>query len=304
MRGKQSDLDHAMPDDAMKARVERLLRGSDFRIDDLTRLFLFARDRCDGREFVQEVGDFVAHHDERIKGPTTRSVIDWYKNVELVCGASQAKDLKRLSANYPELLEIAFRRADNVALQVKTGLSKAACKKLLPDILKRFIKNSDGTLAFVPKTHNEFAVAKCLSTVLTVKDVFLAERLFTDFVATLRSNGLANKIERPALEKLKPILSIFAASVMHNCIIRVGTGIKVNLQTNLTHPVPGLEKTSGLLVVTGHAPGVPSQPNIHSPIFRVALTLADYFEPDLLTEARPWSCNLEVTPNKKLGELA
>jgi hypothetical protein len=48
-----------MADPGMRARVERLVQG-DVRVDDLTRLFLFARDRCDGRECVREIGDFVA----------------------------------------------------------------------------------------------------------------------------------------------------------------------------------------------------------------------------------------------------
>lgn len=51
-----------MPVDAKSlARVRRLLDGG-LRLDDLTNLFLYARDRCNGRESVQEIGDFVAHH--------------------------------------------------------------------------------------------------------------------------------------------------------------------------------------------------------------------------------------------------
>jgi hypothetical protein len=49
----------------------------DFRPDDLTGLFLYARDHCDGREPVAEIGHFVAHHQERDKGVVTRSTREW-----------------------------------------------------------------------------------------------------------------------------------------------------------------------------------------------------------------------------------
>jgi hypothetical protein len=56
-----------MGDPKSRARVQRLLSG-DFCPDDLTGLFLYARDHCDGREPVAEIGHFVAHHSERDMG--------------------------------------------------------------------------------------------------------------------------------------------------------------------------------------------------------------------------------------------
>jgi hypothetical protein len=66
-----------MSDAGMRARVVRLLEGRST-ADDLTRLFLFARDSCDGREAIQEIGDFVAHAGERNKGLLTRAARDWF----------------------------------------------------------------------------------------------------------------------------------------------------------------------------------------------------------------------------------
>jgi hypothetical protein len=73
-RGKDT---MAAPIQGLRVRVERLLRGN-FRAEDLNRLFLYARDRCQGRESVQEIGDFVAHHDERSKGVVTRRTRDFF----------------------------------------------------------------------------------------------------------------------------------------------------------------------------------------------------------------------------------
>jgi hypothetical protein len=66
-----------MPDPKSKARVDRLLRG-EFRPDDLTGLFLYARDHSDGRETVVDTGNFVANHDERYIGIITRSPREWF----------------------------------------------------------------------------------------------------------------------------------------------------------------------------------------------------------------------------------
>src|SRR5688572_6682491 len=99
-----------MPDPGMRARVGRLLRR-DFRSDDLTRLFLYARDRCDGRESVQEIGDFVAHHDERTKGLITRSTRDWQITAwHYTLRIQNALDRFRLSKDYPEFLYASLRR--------------------------------------------------------------------------------------------------------------------------------------------------------------------------------------------------
>lgn len=59
-----------MPDAGLRARVERLLRG-DLRIDDLTRLFLYVRDRCDGREPVREIASQKWDFDLEVTEATT-----------------------------------------------------------------------------------------------------------------------------------------------------------------------------------------------------------------------------------------
>lgn len=66
-----------MADAKSRAKVQRLL-SEDFRPSDLADLFLFTRDHCDGRESVVDIGDFVAHHDERDRGIITRSTREWF----------------------------------------------------------------------------------------------------------------------------------------------------------------------------------------------------------------------------------
>src|SRR5258705_11504652 len=80
-----------LPDQKSRARVQRLLTGT-FRPDDLTGLFLYARDHCDGREPVAEIGHFVAHHNERDKGIVTRATRDWFTTMRFHMSRFQRPD--------------------------------------------------------------------------------------------------------------------------------------------------------------------------------------------------------------------
>jgi hypothetical protein len=59
----------------LQRRVQRLLSG-DCRIEDLDRIFLGVRGRAGCRASLREIGDFVAHRDQREKGPITQRVRD------------------------------------------------------------------------------------------------------------------------------------------------------------------------------------------------------------------------------------
>ena len=69
-----------MVDAKSRAKVQRLL-SDDFRPGDLSDLFIFARDHCDGRQTVTDIGDFVAHHNERDRGIITNSTREWFATV-------------------------------------------------------------------------------------------------------------------------------------------------------------------------------------------------------------------------------
>src|SRR5262249_42559823 len=138
----------AAPTHELRARAERLLRG-DFRVDDLTKLFLFARDRCDGRQSVQEIGDFVAHHDERSKGIVTRTVRDLLTilRIQLPRFNQQPRfrkpyNLSELPPNFPLFLDAAMRRMTSRIMRERTGIALSKATKMLPSIKSRLIQNA------------------------------------------------------------------------------------------------------------------------------------------------------------------
>jgi hypothetical protein len=285
-----------MPDRAMRSRVERLMSGN-FRPDDLTRLFLYARDRCDGRESVQEIGDFVAHHDERSKGLITRSCRDWVTSVQFwVKYATQRKiDLNRLPSNFIDVLHSGFRQTSSDVTMLKVGLKKSAAGKLLPDLIKKLIRNPDDTIGLSPQhTQSEVALAQCLTTILTMKSAFTGDKLFSDFGATLNSLSLLKKSEQSSFSRLKPAISLFAVSVMHNCVIRLDDGTTVKLQA---------EGPTGGLHVSLTNPSQNPNERLPTSMFSAGLQSCDYCEVDLLATPLPWDVDLEITSSMRLGIL-
>ena len=121
-----------MPDPASRTRVERLLRG-DFRVDDLTRLFLYARDRCDGRESVKEVGDFVAHHNERNKGTVTRATREWFAISGFISRLyTKRYNRDRLPPEAPEFSPLRFAAWKAPSLNAKPALRASKLSAFSP----------------------------------------------------------------------------------------------------------------------------------------------------------------------------
>ena len=176
-----------MVDARSRARVERMIAG-DFRPDDLTHLFLFARDRCDGREAVREIGDFVAHHAERVKGPITRSAREWFAIATFVAWqfSGQALDARSLPAVFPDYLRATLRRAE-----LKVAGSRVKAMKSLEDAIAKFTQAADGTYSQTSLLdQREVDLLNLLTSQIVAKAAFSGERLYRDFIATLKSNGL------------------------------------------------------------------------------------------------------------------
>ena len=255
-----------MPDQAMRARVERLLRG-EVRDDDLTRLFLFARDRCDGRESVQEIGDFVAHHDKRTKGIITQTVRDWAAIVRIRGWLpNEILNPQRLPAVFPSFLQAMARRLDNKIIKNFTGLTRAQAVAMVPHIISRLNKNADGTFALYPLyTPQEHKVIDCFLSHIVALPAFTGERLFLDFSATLKSNGLIDKNEVRTLAGLKHFIILYAAVCMHQCVIVIDDSFTMLLST-FAHPNGVIQVDCPIPVKTGN-PKCPNHQSFKRNIF-------------------------------------
>jgi hypothetical protein len=289
------------PDPGLRARIERLLRG-DFHPEDLYSLFLYARDRCDGRESVQEVGDFVAHHSERTKGIVTRTVRDWYLTARFHWQLVETKtlDWSRLPSDFDEILLASFRRIPAPMISRRIGLTRGEVKKRLPAITKGLKQNIDGSMALNSfYTRRELKIIETLADILVAGPAFNNDRLFSDFSATLKCHGLLSHSEMGAFADLKPAIGLFAAAEMHNCTVRLADGASIRLKIN---DVVGAKK------ITVSAPILCSVIR-GSPIFVASAMFSTEVEAqqgctaELLALPDPWDLDIELTRDKLLSKL-
>jgi hypothetical protein len=147
-----------MPDPKSRARVQRLLRG-DFRPDDLTGLFLYARDHCDGREPVAEIGHFVAHHQERDRGIVTKSTGEWSAAIRFhasrldpITGKPNVFHTRKMPVATRDYFEIAVNRIDPRTIRQMTGLSRKAADEAMGGLCNKLKQNADGTMGFAKRS--------------------------------------------------------------------------------------------------------------------------------------------------------
>jgi hypothetical protein len=288
-----------LPDHGLRARVERLLRG-DFRSDDLTRLFLYARGQCDGRESIQEIGDFVAHHSERTKGIVTLTVRDWFATVRFKGGRAigETIDGHKLPSIFPAFLWASQRRLSHQTIKKNTGLSKAEADKLVPIVINKLIRLHDGNFYVTPgHTKKEIELINCLVNYIVAKPAFNSDRLYDDFAATLKSHGLLHKNELNNFEHLRAAIALYAVTIMHRCRVVIDDAVTTDL------------------IAMGHSGGnigvyslIPADTPLASvrmgtAIFATNLTTASHCEPDLLAIPPPWDFELEVSQNMRLARL-
>lgn len=291
-----------MADPKSRARVERLLRGG-FRPDDLMGLFLYARDHCDGREPVKDIGDFVAHHSERDKGIVTRSTREWFAvarfHVSRFGPHRKPLDSRKMPPATRDYFKIAVNRIEAKLIREKTGLRRADAYKLLNDVAERLAQNADGTWAIPSNlTQPEVSLIEYVSSIMVVKPAFEADRLCDDFIATLKSNGLIAKGELSEHgEDLRTLVQLYAVAAMHNCVVQIGDGTTAQLKAS---PEPDVKQ----IIVNAAVPdALPNQSLfISSSMFTANVDPSIHCHPDLLAN-RDWSLEIEVAQDKRLSPL-
>jgi len=287
-----------MTNSGLRARIDRLLHGS-VRAEDLSRLLLFARDHCDGRRTVREIGDFIAHHADRNKGLITEEARDWFLTTSFVLPLLHGNgilDLGKLPSNISKVLTASYKRFDARILRNQAGLRYADAYKMLPEIIKKLAHNGDGTLS-ITHAHSacEIRLIEVLLSYIISRPAFDSEKLFSEFEASLQSNGLLRKDERNHFASVKPALALLAVSEMHNCSVDLENGNKCRLSANVS---------DGTIAVYAPVP-IPGTPNfVSQAIFTSDLQSETYCAQSLLELPTPWTVDLEpLFPNIQISAL-
>lgn len=285
-----------MPDPTIRARVVRLISG-DVRSDDIARLFLYARDRCDGREAVQEIGDFVAHHTERVKGIVTRSTREWFATARFF---TETMKSGANAANLPPITK-EFLLANVQRLELKhlrqTGLNRTAAIKATDALANRLIKSPDGSYA-VPASlsDRERALFNALATVMVVKPAFTGKQLSDAFFATLKSNGVITNAEVAGASFLIDAVQLFAVANIHASEIVMSDGTKIKLS------VGAKEQHIGIHAAVPVTHPRPMGIFMASEIFTTDLDRVQHSAPELAAR-ESWDGAVELGPDRKLHFL-
>jgi hypothetical protein len=196
-----------------------LLAGS-HQVHDLDRVFLALRDRAHERESFREIGDFVAHRDERQKGLVTQTGRDVFTSIDVWS--------LRLRGRKPSPQDIVraawanFRLASDSQLKVGCGLQRGTVKGRLKSGLSKLEHGE--VLA-----GQEIKVIDYLGNRFIWKPAFTDKQLFNEFRDVLLLNSIIVKADIPALEGIKTFLTLYAISCMHGSAVVLENGTRAEL---------------------------------------------------------------------------
>lgn len=269
----------------------RLLANT-IRIDDLTNLFLCTGGTCTS-DALCEVSDFVVRSDVRIKNLVTETAKDWITVLQYqdwVRSNGRPADLSRRPPNTLAYLEASFRLADMAALLDQTGLEIGVAEQAMQILLKQFETNADGSLRFTGGTTTgaEYLLLSFLNMFNVFGTAFSGHQLFADLKSQLLRLGALERSEIAAFDRLQPVITLFALSKMHKVLLTTPAS-ETRLMTNVVH------RKVGMMVTIA---GIP-----WGRVFEATLNAEQYCEPDLLSQPQPWECDIEVTPNLRLGRM-
>lgn len=281
----------------MAARVHRLLRGG-ASSEDLTRLFLFARDRCDGRETVQEIGDFIAHHAERdpskYKGILTHSVRDFFylARFHAQWTSYPGRDLLFvLPAETPGFLRATMRTLGLGHLRAAGLRTRKIGTEWAEDLIQRLGENGDGTYNLRPYSDAEIDRFIELAGKMTLQPAFTGERLFEEFRRTLASHGLLQKQENAEILKQKGVILLFALANMHRTKVLV-SGKEIELLCDRHYDTLGISAHVPV-DVHGKTVGPGGSIVMATRMFATDLNVSEHVHP-VLHELKSWPFPLEV----------
>jgi hypothetical protein len=276
-----------------------LLRG-EIRSGDFSALCLYLRSHSYGCETVRELGDFVAHADERYKGITTQRVKDFFTFLRFrIPTLKAAIDLGALPLNFASVLEGSFRYIDDATIKRVTRLKRKTAHKVLQSVIDSLVPNGSGGLTITRTSSDEIAIIHCCIGRITTGPAFNEDRLFNEFVHILGKNNLLHSDERAAFQAVRASLILFAVSSMHLCRIDLGDGTEANLSAS---PDAEAGKMGISASATVHdAMGRPII--IQTPIFLTTLDGAIHCEQSLAA-TNQWNFAVELSPCGKLVKLA
>ena len=275
-----------MLDAEIRTRVRRLLEGEP-RSADLDRIFLSLRPRSHGRDSVREIGDFVAHREEREKGAVTRRAQDI-----LISARAWTRGLLGETPDPATIAEVAaanLRTATDEQLNIRTGLRRQVVGSVLAQGLKKLERRAELTI-------REQMVIAYLGGAFIWNPVFTDVQLAGDLLHVLGRCGLLPSGSRPEPADFLPFLSLYAVALMHGSALRFADGQKADLRSEHTNKEDLLE-VKAMLPVTKQ----PKTVQASVCMFWTTLRAVEHCSGRVMNEPHLWNGPLDIDGQGKLG---
>ena len=283
-------------DPEFRSRVLRLL-GSDRRPEDVVRLYSGLRERSFGFAAFREVGDFIAHSEDRSKGVVTDELHDFFTMLRFQTQYWEKEfDWSDLPPDFPRLLKMNFERLSAGHMKQQTGLNRRVAKRHLFSALSNFYKRADGRTYLQHRlSREEQTIVQFCASRSAARSAFTGEGLFRDFQRVLISNKLLEEQEKRLLDAAKPFVILSAIPFIHQAII--------TLEDGWTCRLAGGSLEGEIVVNAKAAIGHLTFPNeFSSPIVFADLEATDWCDPSLASQAE-WQTPVEVTAEPKIIPL-
>lgn len=273
----------AAPTPDLRIRVQRLLRG-ERRHDDFDRLFLGLRDRAGDRTIIREVGDFVAHRDERDRGTALQQTSDVLLSIQTFLkvrldGTFTLADIK-------EVAEANLRVATPAQLSARIRLTRPEARGALKRGLAKLERGED-------VTRKERRTIDYLGGAFIWNPDFTDASLHRDLADALVDGGYLASSERPAWKAVQPFISLCVVSLMN------GTSLVLN-GSNRVILMAGYDNDDGLIEVKAQLQFEQSGKKVRMPfcLYLTALRAEDYCDPVMLAEPEQWDGHLDVLDDR------
>lgn len=294
---------------AAAVRVRRLVAGV-ARPEDIAAILLYLRRRSFGCKLVSEMGDFVAHSDERDKGHSFRFTKD---QTLALAFHLQILGGKQGIHPWPAGLDVlqsgvmaAFRvSAPDYSID-KLGVPKERAKRLLERALSKVQVFEGGQVSVSPDLSNtEDAALRAFFGILSTVPAFSASDLMDELIICLAKNKLIQASDLSSLAGQVKTLGIYCLAKMHSARIKLPTGEPASLQLGVEY---GTRSEDYLVIVADiPAPDLGVGTRVVLPFFDTDCGAHDWCSPTLravLTgPSTSTSAPIEINGDGKLAFL-
>lgn len=285
--------------DEIRRRVDRLLAGEK-NTRDLDSLFVWLRTRSFGNKAVADLGDFVAHSDERDKGITHRGVQRFFDQADFKMPFPDG--VVRPSVTVAQLTASvwgAFESYGPQRIKSKFHLGQSNARKELTIALAT-VTAADGKKISIsrPLTPIQAHLLQHFSSLIVPQVAFDEKELSSQLMTSLAKNHLTDGY-RDAPQEMREFVSLYVIEKMHFTNIVLSDGRRIHLEAGITE----LEGSDRLSV---RAVGPVGPFNLALIIYLTTLDPREHCDAVLLPGERLESCwnfPLEIGPTGKLQRL-